>query len=49
VSVPLPNHETSFDELSLVGPRDIVLGSGGKFNTTEGLGHLWGVRLGMNF
>lgn len=38
-----------FKEKSMLNPRDVVLGTTGKYNTTEGLGRLWGVRLGASF
>jgi hypothetical protein len=34
-----------FAENSLFNARDLVIGTGGKFNLTEGKGRLWGVRL----
>jgi iron complex outermembrane recepter protein len=37
-----------FNELSLINTRDLVFRSG-KYNTTEGLGRLWGVKLGVKF
>src|SRR3546814_10656482 len=33
-----------FRNRSMINPRDTVLGSAGKYNTTEGEGRLWGVK-----
>jgi iron complex outermembrane recepter protein len=37
-----------FNELSLINTRDLAFRSG-KYNTTEGLGRLWGVQFGVKF